>query len=290
MLIKVDKLIYKSKSSKKKKTYHKIHTLNNEVFEEKNYNKNIYRGLKLWITLFSFNFLFFNYMNAQETFFEEQILYPRVVDAFNSKTVSLKQEFIELGLTWPVQEIYIRSFKSEQELEIWVKEDETFKLFKIYNVCKSSGQLGPKLKQGDGQVPEGLYYIDRFNPKSSFWLSLGINYPNKADLIRTTAADPGGDIFIHGDCVTIGCLPMTNDIMKEIYVLAVLSKSNSNNIIPVHIFPYRFGELNNIIYNTLYEGKKEFWNSLESEYQHFNQTNILRDYYINDKGSYIFID
>ncbi len=244
----------------------------------------------MWITLFSFLFLLFNQMQAQNNFLEEQIKYERVVDAFNSKTLLLENEFKALGLTWPVQEIYIRSFKSEQELELWVKEGNKFKLFKTYNVCKSSGQLGPKLQQGDGQIPEGFYYIDRFNPVSSFWLSLGINYPNKADLLRTSAEDPGGDIFIHGDCVTIGCLPMTNDLMKEIYVLAVLTKNNDQDNIPVHIFPYRFGDLNNVIYNTLYKGKSEFWKSLENEYNHFNENNILRDYFINDEGNYIFIN
>lgn len=290
MLIKVDKVLMKPKSSKNYKSFPLIHTLNNEVREEEFYNKNIYRGLKMWITLFFFNFILFNFMNAQESFLDEQVKYARVVDAFNSKLIQIESDFKEKGFSWPLNEIYIRSFKSEQEFEIWVKEENQYKLFKTYNVCKASGQLGPKYKQGDGQVPEGFYFIDRYNPVSSFWLSLGINYPNKADLIRTDAIDPGGDIFIHGDCVTVGCLPMTDDIMKEIYVLSVLSKNNSDKDIPVHIYPFRFGPLNNVIYNTLYKGKDEFWKNLEEEYNYFEENQQIRDFYIDDFGNYVFIN
>lgn len=288
MLIKVDKLRIESKSIKKAKSFTLINTANNEVLVEEFYNKKIYRGLKMWITFVFFNFTVLNQMNAQESFLENQIKFERVADALNSKTVKLEKEFKEKGLVWPIQGIYLRSFKSEQELEVWVKENNQYQLFKTYDICKSSGQLGPKFEQGDLQVPEGLYYIDKFNPESKFWLSLRINYPNKADLIRTSAIDPGGDIYIHGECVTVGCLPMTNDIMKEIYVLSLLAQNNTNQFIPIHIYPFRFNSLNNVIYHTLYSNKDKLWNNLEEEYNYFNQNYQIRDYIIDDFGNYIF--
>src|SRR5690606_11025729 len=103
------------------------------------------------------------------------------------------------------------------------KNGEKFTLVKTYPVCSSSGLPGPKRKKGDRQTPEGFYHIDRFNPQSAFHLSLGINYPNSSDKILGHS-DPGGDIFIHGSCVTIGCVPLTDDLIKEVYVLAVEAK------------------------------------------------------------------
>ena len=281
MLIEVDK-VYKWKiTSFIMKSYTPIHTLNNEVLEKKNYNSNIYRDLKLWITLLFTFILNFNWMNAQHTFLQEQLNFDRVKQAYEEKYNTLQKEFETKNLSFPPKEIYIRSFKSELDLEIWVKEDEQYELFKVYDVCQKSGDLGPKLKQGDYQVPEGFYYIDRFNPMSSFHLSLGINYPNEVDKIRSAQENPGGDIFIHGDCVTIGCLPMTDDLIKEIYLLAVLAKSNN------HIYPYRFSYLKNTLYRS-FGNYLLFWNNLEEEYNYFENNKALRNVSSSAAGKYIF--
>lgn len=286
MLIKVDKANISTIASVLKKSCTTIHTLNNKPFREKNYFINLYRDLKLWITLFFIFFLNFG-MRAQSSFKEEQLYFSRVREAFEQKEAQLKQSFELANLSWPPQEIFIRSFKAELELEIWVKDKNEFVLFKTYKVCKGSGNLGPKFKQGDKQVPEGIYYIDRFNPSSSYHLSLGINYPNAADLKRTNAGDPGGDIFIHGSCATIGCLPMTDEIIKEIYVLTVLAKSSGQNNIPVHIYPYRFNMLNNIMYQT-FSNYTKFWKSLEEDFKYFEGNKQLRVYQFDEDGNYIF--
>jgi murein L,D-transpeptidase YafK len=96
------------------------------------------------------------------------------------KEDTLKKQFAVAGLAWPAKQIYIRSFKYDSQLEVWVRNSpkEAFKLFKTYRVCAMAGTLGPKRMQGDYQVPEGFYYVNEFNPKSTYHISLGINYPN----------------------------------------------------------------------------------------------------------------
>lgn len=96
-------------------------------------------------------------------------------------------------------------------MDIYAKkrEDSTYKKLITYKICAKSGHLGPKRRQGDRQVPEGFYHINHFNPNSNYHLSLMINYPNASDKIKSQAPNPGGNICIHGSCVTIGCLPMT---------------------------------------------------------------------------------
>ena len=116
------------------------------------------------------------------------------------------------------------------------------RLVKSYPICASSGVLGPKRRQGDMQVPEGFYVVDRFNPVSSFHLSLGFNYPNDSDRVLSDKRSPGGDVFIHGNCVTIGCIPIEDGPMEEVYVAAVDARLGGARSIPVHIFPARMDE------------------------------------------------
>ena len=111
-------------------------------------------------------------------------------------------------------------------------------LVRSWPVCASSGDLGPKRRQGDLQVPEGIYRLDKLNPVSSYHLSLHVDYPNRADRIagkREHIGNLGGDIMVHGECVTIGCIPIENDPIEELY-LAVLDAGLRP---PIHIFPAR---------------------------------------------------
>ena len=91
------------------------------------------------------------------------------------KKIRCKNNLQQKGLKWPANYIYIRSFKYDSQLEVWVKNEmsDPFKLFKTYKVCALAGTLGPKRMEGDYQVPEGFYYINEFNPKSNYYLSLG---------------------------------------------------------------------------------------------------------------------
>jgi len=198
-----------------------------------------------------------------QNFENDQLRYQRVRTAKAEKDLQLKNEFQQCGLHYPPQYIFIKIIKDDKLLELYVKEGSDYQLFKTYPFCAASGTLGPKRKEGDLQVPEGIYYIDRFNPASNFYLSLGINYPNKQDKKLSDPKKPGGDIFIHGNCVSIGCVAITDNLIKEVYWLAVKAKAAGQQKIPVHIFPF---ELTNALkmkkYAQQYPQHQSLWQSL----------------------------
>ena len=178
-------------------------------------------------------------------------------------------------------------------MEVWVKNDikEPFQLFKTYKVCALAGTLGPKRMGGDFQVPEGFYYINEFNPKSTYYLSLGINYPNASDRILSDSLDPGGDIYIHGSCVTVGCIPMTDNQIDELYILAAHAKDAGQDFIPVHIFPIRYnvkrsaGYLNGLTKDD--PELKQFAIRLEDAFDYFEKYHQLPVIMVNEKGNYV---
>ncbi len=173
----------------------------------------------------------------------------------------------------------------EQKTEIWISKNakSKFELLKSYDVARSSGILGPKRAEGDLQVPEGFYYIDRFNPLSSYYLSLGINYPNASDKILGNEK-PGSDIFIHGSDVTVGCVPLTDDKIKEIYALAVQARNSGQKHIEVHIFPFQMTEkrLDEEKSNVNYR----FWKNIQIGYLYFEKERLLPKVSIKKDGEY----
>ena len=232
---------------------------------------------------------------AQGNFVDWQKSFPRVMNAIKLKEDTLKKQFEKSELAWPPQQLYIRSFKYDSQLEVWVRNSENtpFKLFKTYKVCAMAGQLGPKRIEGDYQVPEGFYYINEFNPRSSFHLSLGINYPNASDKLLSDSAKPGGDIYIHGSCITTGCIPITDVQMEELYILAMHAKNAGQDFIPVHIFPIRYNNPKSIAYLTkTIDGDTElqqFANRLKKAYDYFEQHQQLPTIVVNKLGQYIVV-
>jgi murein L,D-transpeptidase YafK len=185
--------------------------------------------------------------------------------------------------------IYLRAFKEEGGLEVWAANDgEAFKLIQSYAFCVNSGTLGPKRKEGDLQIPEGCYHIDRFNPKSKFHLSLGINYPNAADLVHADPSQPGSNIFIHGGCASIGCISITDPKIEEVYGLCEQAKSNGQTQIPVHIFPFRMTNenVNDHLACEEFEQQEVLWKELTSVYQAFEPNSKVPVVRIID-GSYM---
>ncbi len=187
---------------------------------------------------------------AAESFEYTQQQRPRVRDAFARQAKTVAADFAKAGATWPPTGIFLRGFKHEGALELWARKAKRpggadtgeRVLVRTFPICAASGVLGPKARSGDYQVPEGFYAIDRFNPNSSYHLSLGVSYPNAVDKARAAGKPPGGDIFIHGNCVTIGCLPLEDDPVEALYVTAVMARSGGQGALPVHLFPCRFGE------------------------------------------------
>ena len=146
------------------------------------------------------------------------------------------------GLRWGAP-VFIRIFKEEKQLELWVDDGKQFKLLKTWPICKFSGALGPKLKEGDGQAPEGFYFVPRarMNPHSRFHLSFNLGYPNSYDRAHGRT---GSALMVHGNCVSIGCYAMTDSRIEEIYSLCDAALQNGQRFFRVHCFPFRMTEAN----------------------------------------------
>jgi len=189
--------------------------------------------------------------------------------------------------------VFIRVFKNEDTLEVWAKDKNRtkYKLFKTYQICEKSGILGPKRREGDGQVPEGFYNIQGFNPDGKYYLTLWINYPNASDNILSDKKRPGSEICIHGKCVTIGCIPMTDPQIEEIYTLCIEAASNGQNIIQTHIFPSRLNQINLNLLKKEYANNRslvEFWQNLKTGYDFFETNKTLPKISVNSQGKYLF--
>lgn len=230
------------------------------------------------------------------SFIDYQKNFPRPTEAFQKKQDTLQKQFAAKKLEWPAKYMYVRSFKYDSQLEVWVKNDlnEKFQLFKTYKVCALAGTLGPKRMEGDYQVPEGFYYINEFNPKSNYYLSLGLNYPNASDRILSDSLRPGSAIYIHGSCVTVGCIPLTDQQIDELYVLAAFSKSQGQDFIPVHIFPVRFNVDKSVKYlDDLTKNNprlKRFADRMEDAFDYFDKHKQMPIVLIDAKGEYIIND
>ncbi len=214
------------------------------------------------------------------SFKDGQLKYPRVRQTYKDKGESMLTLLRKKQIDRKKLQIYLRAFKREKQIELWGKNnsENEFKLIKTYDVCQLSGELGPKRKQGDLQIPEGFYHIDRFNPSSNFYLSLGINYPNRSDRILGVKGKLGGDIFIHGACVTIGCLPITDNWIKELYVFCIEAKDNGQTKIPVTIFPSKLTEKEYKKLSDRYNAdsdKIRLWKDLKAGFDIFNETRQL---------------
>jgi murein L,D-transpeptidase YafK len=131
--------------------------------------------------------------------------------------------FSAAGINYPAKQIILLGLKDSAKLEVWAESSSGPRLIRNYPIRALSGVSGPKLVEGDGQVPEGLYRIDGLNPNSSYHLSMKLNYPNAFDLKHAKAEGrnrPGSNIFIHGKAVSIGCLAMGDSAIEELFVLA----------------------------------------------------------------------
>ena len=166
--------------------------------------------------------------------------------------------------------IFVRIFKEESELEIWkLRDDGRYHHFKTYPICTWSGDLGPKIVQGDKQAPEGFYqiYKSQMNPNSQFHLAFNIGYPNSYD---KSHGRTGSALMVHGKCKSAGCYAMTDALIEEIYALAREQYADGLESFPVHAFPFRM-TIENM---ARYQGHKwfAFWLTLKEGYDAFETT------------------
>ena len=228
-----------------------------------------------------------------KTFRNFQFSFNRVSNAWAKYNDSVGKQFTKQGIEYPPKDIFIRVFKAQNEMELWARNnpESEYKLIKNYRICALSGILGPKRTEGDMQVPEGYYFIEDFNPKSDFYLSLLLNYPNYSDMVLGDKDKPGGDIYIHGGCVTVGCMPMTDDIIQELYVICLSAKFNGEAYIPVHIYPTRFTKAGLNYLGREYgkdNKKQEFWVNMKNGYDYFEKFHKLLPVMYTPDGKYVF--
>jgi murein L,D-transpeptidase YafK len=232
---------------------------------------------------------------AQGSFKDEQNQYSRVRQARENYERQIDSMFKSVKITYPPREIVLVVLKDEQFLELWAKQDnlETYTLVKTYKFTASSGTVGPKRKRGDLQIPEGFYHIIHFNPVSNFHLSLKINYPNESDRIFGGERDLGGDIFIHGSTVTIGCIPIGDASIEELYVLCVDVASRNNKDIPVYIFPSRMDSAGMLQLKHI-AGQDTilltFWENIKQGYDIFYLFHEKLNFQIDGSGTYRFFN
>ncbi|MDZ7822787.1 MAG: murein L,D-transpeptidase family protein [Ahrensia sp.] len=167
--------------------------------------------------------------------------------------------------------VMMRIFKQEAVLEVWKKKDTgRYALVKTYEICKFSGGLGPKFKEGDRQSPEGFYFVNRgqMNPNSSYYLSFDLGFPNKYD---RSHGRYGTNLMVHGDCSSAGCYAMTDQHVSEIYAFAREAHAGGQEAFQVQAFPFRM-TAENMAKNRNHE-YFDYWKMLKVGYDHFELTN-----------------
>jgi murein L,D-transpeptidase YafK len=190
----------------------------------------------------------------------------------------LAEKGFELG-----SPIFLRIFKLSKQLEVWMQHGNKFELFKTYPICTYSGSLGPKLREGDQQSPEGFYTVSwgQLNPASRFHLSFDIGYPNAVDRINKRT---GSAIMVHGRCISQGCLAMGNLQIEEIYLLAYQSFLHGQKAFDLHIFPFRMTKKNLAAYKD--SRWATFWENLRVGYDAFEQDHRVPSIVAANNGTY----
>ncbi len=188
----------------------------------------------------------------------------RVAAARENVKAPVKALFDAAKVSYPPDELYLRAFKKEKALEVWAgAKNKPLVLIKTYAICAASGEAGPKREEGDLQVPEGFYEVKSFNPVSNFHLSMEVSYPNASDRVLGTKGKLGGAIYLHGNCVSIGCIAIEDPNIEEVYVMASEVKSHR---VPFHIFPAR---LTDEALESLPDPHRPFWKQLQPGYLQF---------------------
>ena len=179
-------------------------------------------------------------------------------------TERLAEKGLKLG-----SPVLLRAFKSESELEVWIRKDGDYVKFATYPVCHWSGTLGPKLREGDKQTPEGFYTVTRgqMHHVGRWPRSLNLGFPNVFDKVL---ARNGSNILVHGGCSSVGCFAMTNSVIEEIYSFTDQAISGGQTFVPVHVFPFRMTDENMELQKD--STWQSFWANLKEGYDIVERT------------------
>jgi len=228
----------------------------------------------------------------------------RVTAAAIARRSVVRAAFEAASLPYPPDSLLLRGFKrtlgarsasprlhlGEGTLELWgARRGGAHRLVRSYPICAASGVLGPKRRQGDLQVPEGFYRVVIQNPFSAYHLSLGLDYPNASDRRLRPTSDPGGQIMIHGNCVSIGCVALGDRAIEEVYLAVAETTSRRGRPVPVHVFPTRLDESGMRWLGSSYRDQPEllaFWRTLRPGFEHFERLRLIPRSRIDRAGRY----
>jgi len=241
--------------------------------------------------LILFSLFLLNSGTPPGTFRESQLKYTRVKEAFASKEKAVIKTLTEHGISRDSLQIYLRAFKTEKKVEVWGKNicDTAFTLIKEFPICEISGEIGPKRRSQDLQVPEGFYRINELNPYSKYYLSMKINYPNASDSIRGVKGRLGNLIYIHGGCESSGCISIADDKIKELFVYCIEAYNAGQKEINIAIYPARLDDKTYARLTTGYSKNKDkisLWADLKKSYDLFNQKKVPPTVKYNTDGTH----
>jgi murein L,D-transpeptidase YafK len=167
--------------------------------------------------------------------------------------------------------VVLRIFKLDSELELWVEKDGRFVRFATYPICLWSGRLGPKLKEGDKQAPEGFYTVasEQLNPNSRWHRAFNLGYPNAFDQAQ---GRHGSFLMVHGGCSSIGCYAVTDPVIDELWRFVTAALDSGQSRVPVHVFPFRMTERNLAARKGGRWG--DFWTDLKRGYDIFEASHL----------------
>jgi murein L,D-transpeptidase YafK len=237
--------------------------------------------LTLWLVAFILLFVLFSTSGLAQV----PPSSPRSRQAIARQRGLLQRQFAARGFEWGAP-LFIRIFKTERILEVWLKRSSGYEHFKSFSICTYGDKgEGPKLRQGDGRAPEGFYFVtpNRMNPFSRFHLAFDLGYPNPYDRVHGRT---GSALMVHGSCISIGCFAMTDRSMETIYTLADAALRNGQPFFRVHIFPFRMNQKNMQRHRrSLWIG---FWRNLKDGYDWFAEHQHTPPNVVLDKGRYRF--
>jgi murein L,D-transpeptidase YafK len=182
--------------------------------------------------------------------------------------------------------VFLRIFKLESELELWMEKDGRYQLFATYPICLWSGRLGPKLKEGDLQAPEGFYTVtkDQLNPDSRWHRAFNLGFPNAFDRAQGRS---GSFLMVHGGCASVGCYAMTDAVIDELWRIVTAAIDKGEARVPVHAFPFRMTDAKLAARGaSRWSG---FWTELKRGYDAFERSKVPPAITVCD-GRYVVAD
>lgn len=233
--------------------------------------------LKFYLSLGLSLIVLTNTGRVHAQFKTKQLSYSNVQKAYSTVQKHVDSTLKKHALQHEELQLYIQVFKLEKKVEVWAKNERDTALVIIdsFKICFSSGQMGAKRRRHDLQVPEGFYHINSFNPKSTNYLALGINYPNPSDRILGEKGNLGGNIALHGGCISVGCVPISDVGMSKLYIYCIEARNNGQIKIPVTIYPAEMTKdrhqqfLADWFFNQVHYG---LWSDLRTAYKLFRET------------------